>query len=148
MARIYAKATIVSCWLGEASVDSPRAISWLRLFYRGDHASGTDNTKKKLFKCTNPSQDDLHSTSFPALTAGVKAKSTKDRFFFFTNSRHGGKAPVEINDGDKVAVLLGRSVLVVLWPKGIEFQVVGGARTYGLMQGQIFDTVDAWDGKD
>jgi hypothetical protein len=67
------------------------------------------------------------------------------RRLFVTKRGHIGVAPMGVEKGDRICVLLGCNVPLVIRPEGDFYLIIGDTYTYGMMNGEVMQ--DVRDGK-
>ncbi|KAN0102765.1 HET domain containing protein [Hyaloscypha variabilis] len=66
-------------------------------------------------------------------------RACNGRSFFVTQKGRMGLGPIEMTDGDVVAILLGGSVPFILREQGTQFTLVGECYVHGVMKGEMLE---------
>jgi hypothetical protein len=70
-------------------------------------------------------------------------RACNGRSFFITQKGRMGLGPIEMTDGDVVAILLGSSVPFILREQGTQFTLVGECYVHGVMKGEMLEDPSA-----
>ena len=89
--------------------------------------------------CTDPHRG---GTSMWAFASSI-SDNIRDRVFFSMEGGYFGLAPPGAMVGDRLCVLLGCALPLLIRPHGQQFQLVGSCYVYGMMNGELLDEVDA-----
>lgn len=111
----------------------------------------TDETLLKPFLTSSnpnssldwPQQYDNSNADLHPNYVKIHAKASRERSFFVTAKGYMGLGPYGGQVGDKVCILLGSHLPLVIRSAGDHYLVVGGCYVYGMMNGEMVDEIKA-----